>query len=176
MTESDAIIQGIQNLSNLQGKNTTILENVTKTNRQSKDINDVVIKLPSYIDKCNYVKTLSEKFINRAADSSNRANDIVELIGEMKQYIGSAKLESCKGGSSIKQRILSDLQTIQNASYFIVRPEQRGDYEQYSYVDSPIVVSESSSERRGGTTRRKRRYKRIRRNTLSRKRSNITKH
>jgi len=163
MSQSDIIIQGIHDLSELQGKRNVILENVKRTNVQAKDIDDVVGKLPSYVDKCSYLKALSEKFINRAAESSSRANDIVELVTEMKRYIESARLETCKNGNVIKQRLLNDLQTIQNASYFIVRPDQRGDYEQYSYTESPIIPQGGKRNR----TRRGRLYRK-RRNTKRR--------
>ena len=160
MEQPDRIINEIHNLAELQGKKDTILDSVKNTNLTSKDINDIVQKFPSYMDKCNYLKTLSEKFVNRAADSSSRANDIIDIVSELKNYVESSKLESCKNGAIIKQKLLSDLQTIQNASHFIIRPQQEGDYEQYSYVEEPIIPRGGKRNKKKRTIAAKRKNKR----------------
>lgn len=140
MEESDIIISGINNLSELQGRKNILLENVKTTNDKTIDIERMVNKFPSYVDKCNYLKSLSEKFVNRAAEASDKANDIVEIVSEMKNYVETSGLDQCRNGNSIKQKFLKDLQIIQNSAYMIVRPEQHRDYEQYSFSEGPIVA------------------------------------
>lgn len=123
LQDNDPIISGIYNLAELQGRKDGLFQNIKTTNVQSHDIKNVVDKIPSYLDKCAYLKTISEKFVNRAANSSSHANDIIREINAIKEYINASNIRTCKNGEKIIQELLYSLNRVERASNFILHPE-----------------------------------------------------
>lgn len=119
MSQQGRIIQGIQNLGELQGRKEMLLE-------QSENIQDIRTDIPSYIDKCEYIKNISQ-------EKSERAIKIKELVSKVKTYIDTAR--DLTGAT--KQNLLVYLQSIQDDAEFIIFPE-----EQYTRMEPGLQITE----------------------------------
>ena len=119
MSRQGRIIQGIQDLGELQGRKEMLSE-------QSERIQDIKRDIPSYIDKCEYIKNISQ-------EKSERATKIKELVSKVKTYIESSR--DLTGAT--KQNMLVYLQSIQDDAEFIIFPE-----EQYSKIEPGLQIME----------------------------------